>query len=656
MAGERSRSGLLVADALLAAALLAVFVALAVRGGGFSPLVTLPATLFVLGLTAVTVAARPEIVRGLGRPQRVALAAIAGFTAWSYASILWADAPASAWDGANRALLYLLVFGLVLVWPWQERAAVALLAGFSLAVALIAVGSAVFTARTQDVAGELIDGLFSAPVGYHNATAALFLIAFWPAVVFAAQRELHVLLRGLLLSSAGILAALAVTAQSRGALFVFPIVAVLVVALSPGRARILLALVGVVAAIVPTLPTLLDVYDEALAGRGGQAMEDALAAITAVAVALFVLGVGWGVLDRRVQLQPRVARLASGALVVVVAATCVVGVAFALPEDPIGWSKDSWREFKDGDRPDDAASHFSSSLGSNRYDFWRVGLDEFRSHPFHGIGADNFANPYLLQGRSLETPMYPHSLEIQVLSQLGLVGGALLAIFLGAVLVSAFGRPRRHAVAVTVAALAAVAYWAAHSSGDWFWELPALTAPVFAFLALAAGRDGMPNAQGLGLAGAAAIGALVVVGAAAVALPWLSALEVRAAAHRWQSDPGEAYSRLERARSLNPLSPRADLVAAAIASRRGEWARMASASERALTRTPHSWYAHLELALALAATGRREEALKELAGAEALNPRERALALVRERLRNGRDVSPAEIDRLFLERVAELKR
>ena len=41
-----------------------------------------------------------------------------------------------------------------------------------------------------------------------------------------------------------------------------------------------------------------------------------------------------------------------------------------------------------------AASHFGG-LGSNRYDFWRVGLIEFERHPVQGIGTDNFLVPYL---------------------------------------------------------------------------------------------------------------------------------------------------------------------------------------------------------------------------------------------------------------------
>ena len=68
-----------------------------------------------------------------------------------------------------------------------------------------------------------------------------------------------------------------------------------------------------------------------------------------------------------------------------------------------------------------------SGLGSNRYDFYRVSLDEFTAHPVGGIGADNFQQQYLRHGRSSETPRYPHSVELRTLAQTGIVG-ALLAI------------------------------------------------------------------------------------------------------------------------------------------------------------------------------------------------------------------------------------
>src|SRR6476646_1748172 len=61
------------------------------------------------GLVAIGV---PRSCRGLSRPAQIALGGLAAFTAWSFVSISWADAPGPAWDAANRALLYLILFTL----------------------------------------------------------------------------------------------------------------------------------------------------------------------------------------------------------------------------------------------------------------------------------------------------------------------------------------------------------------------------------------------------------------------------------------------------------------------------------------------------------------------------------------------------------------
>jgi hypothetical protein len=70
---------------------------------------------------------------------------------------------------------------------------------------------------------------------------------------------------------------------------------------------------------------------------------------------------------------------------------------------------------------------------------------------------------------------------------------------------------------------------------------------------------------------AAAVAALTVI-AAVLALggPWLSGLQIERAAKNWTHSPGTAYSQLEDAAGLNPLSAQPYLVAGSIALRRGK--------------------------------------------------------------------------------------
>jgi tetratricopeptide (TPR) repeat protein len=146
---------------------------------------------------------------------------------------------------------------------------------------------------------------------------------------------------------------------------------------------------------------------------------------------------------------------------------------------------------------------------------------------------------------------------------------------------------------------------------------------------------------------------IVVAVAISLTLPWLAAREVERAADSWRASPEDAYATLDRARTLNPLSARPDLVAGAIAMRLEDYDRAEAAFERALDRHGDSWYAELELAVIAAVEGRREDALARLDRAEELNPREETLAIVREGVVTGEPVDPHVLDQIFLQRVEE---
>jgi tetratricopeptide (TPR) repeat protein len=146
---------------------------------------------------------------------------------------------------------------------------------------------------------------------------------------------------------------------------------------------------------------------------------------------------------------------------------------------------------------------------------------------------------------------------------------------------------------------------------------------------------------------------VVVVAGVSLTLPWLAAREIERAADTWRSSPEDAYAILDRARTLNPLSARADLVAGAIAMREGDYPRADEAFERALGRHSDSWYAELELGVIAALEGRRDEALARLARAEELNPLEETVDIVRDGELAGEPVDPHVLDRIFLQRVEE---
>ena len=127
--------------------------------------------------------------------------------------------------------------------------------------------------------------------------------------------------------------------------------------------------------------------------------------------------------------RARVRRLASAALVALGLATATVIVAgSATIEKHIHNQYEAFVRLS----PGSGSSRLFSGAG-NRYDYWRVALLEFRSAPVDGVGAGNYDTGYYLHRRTTEAITQPHSLELQTLAELGLVGGLLLAAFLAAV-------------------------------------------------------------------------------------------------------------------------------------------------------------------------------------------------------------------------------
>ncbi len=370
-------------------------------------------------------------------------------------------------------------------------------------------------------------------------------------------------------------------------------------------------------------------------------------------------------------------RKAVGACAVATLVAALAGGVVA-SGDPVARIRHAWATFKGGYAANaHTGSRLVSGLGSERYDFYRVALDEFLAHPVLGIGADNFAQQYLRHGRSTETPHYPHSVELRTLSQTGLSGTLLAVVGLGAALLAA-GRairgPDRLGGVVAAAALAGFAYWAVHGSFDWLWEFAGLGATAFALLGLACSLSWRPEAParrahqarsdaararraraGWALAGLLVAGLLLIAAAVSLGAPWLSELQVERAARVWPVRPGEAYARLESAAGLNPLSPQPYLLAGGIASRRGELRRAEREFSRALARTPGDAYATLELGAIASQRGAQPRALRLLERAAFLNPRD---PLVREALaivRRGERIDVAALNRQLLRRGSAIE-
>jgi hypothetical protein len=660
-----------------ALAALALMVVWATSDAGYPLTHWAPGGLVVLALLAIALlAVRPRVAE-IPTPVRIALLCLAAYTALSFLSILWAAVPGDAWEGANRTLLYLLVFALFACWPQRGSTAALLLCAWTLAL----IGLAAFAALHIDAAATsaarlqtlLPDGRLIYPAGYVNADAAQWLMACWPALLLARSRQLPWWLRGVLAGGVVLLAEVALLSQSRGALYATPVMLVLVFALLPGRVRTFALLVPVVAGIGAAAPAVLRV-DERLEGGGNvtAAVHAATVAMFAAALVVALLVALGAAIERRRAPLPQATALrvhrGVGGIALALLFVLLVG-GWAAAGNPLTRARHAWDTFRS---PSGYAansrdeSRLVGGLGSNRYDFYRVALDEFASHPLLGIGADNFAEPYLRHGRSSETPHYPHSVELRTLTETGLLGGLLAALGLGAALLACWRAvtraPDSLARAVAAAAVTGFGYWAIHGSFDWFWEFAGLGAPAFALLGLTcalAPRAKVAPAPRQARARlrpwvALAGGAAALAAIASFTAPWLSQLQVQSAARAWVHDPATAYARLNDAAQLNPLGDEPYVVAGSIALRRGELPRADHEFALALQRTPGDAYATLERGAIASTRGEQHAALVLLARAAQLNPRDPLTRDALARARRGQRVDVGELNRSILSNAEQL--
>jgi hypothetical protein len=638
-----------------------VFLLLALRDAGYQPTLWYPIGLFLLALLAIVLltgnAVRP------GGNTLVALAAFAVFTAWCFASIRWSGVRGDALEGANKTLVYLVVLALFALMPVPRGLAVALLGLFSTGTGLIALATVARAQASEDPASFFVDGRLAEPAGYPNAAAALFLASYWPALALAGRRGLPPLLRGVLTAAATALLGTAVLCQSRGSVVAFLLVCLLQLALLPGRGRSIATLALTGGAVAATLPLLLDVYPALAEESVAAPVRSALLALLAATAATGLAGWLLARLDERVEIADARARRLDR-LAVAAAAVAVLGALVwtaTAVEAPLERMTAAWDGFAGNQEPSRSGSHLTSGLGSNRHDFWRVALHSFSERPLTGIGIDNFAAEYVRDRRSDEEPLHPHSLEVRVLSQTGVVGSALFVLFLGAAAwacLRARGRRPLERVAL-LGGVTGTTYWLVHGSVDWLWEFPGLTAPALAWIGLAGNGTFAPaDPRGI-LASRSLVGPAVVCTSAAalvLAAPWLAEQHIRTAASSWPADPGRALALLDRARRLDPLTAEADLAAGVIASRRGDVAGMRAAFGRAVERQPSNWFAHLELALGAAESGDRGLALAHIRRARSLNPRDGTLKEVENALERREQVDRRALEDRFVERVRSLSR
>jgi hypothetical protein len=154
--------------------------------------------------------------------------------------------------------------------------------------------------------------------------------------------------------------------------------------------------------------------------------------------------------------------------------------------------------------------------GHDRGRYWAAALDSFADHPLVGSGAGTFARMWLRYRHENLGVLDAHNLYLEVLSELGPIGLALLVAMLGVPVFAAFRSRREPFVAAATAAYCA---FLVHAGVDWDWEMPVVTLSavlVGGYLVLA-GQPTQPHVlilpeRSVAFASTLAVAALAFVG------------------------------------------------------------------------------------------------------------------------------------------------
>jgi tetratricopeptide (TPR) repeat protein len=514
---------------------------------------------------AAVVAAGVVAIRWLPRPASpgvVFLAALGAFALWNGLSMLWSVEPDRSWSYFNRSVVYLAfaVVGMALgaLHRRAPRLTAAILAvSFGTVLAWALLGK-VFPDLDPD--GERVARLRGS-LGYWNALGLVAAMAV-PLSLWAAARREHphpVRAAGAVLfflatvtvpltySRGGALVALG--ALGLWLLIGSPRLESVVAAVGAGAAGLVVAFVGFSLAGVSEEQQPEDV-------RAEDGLLFGLALILGAAV---VFG-GALLASRREAGRPleedvrrRLGRAAGVGAAALLVGALTIGVVRA--GNPVDWVSDAVSEFSDPIDPTvgDDPSRFVELSSNTRWSWWEDALEVYREYPFLGAGAGAYDVARRPFREDRLAPVEPHSLPLQFLAELGIVGLLLIgtaAAAAGVGIVAAFRRAGDERPAVAALTVVTATY-AVHGLIEFNWDFLVLSGPAFLVVGLLLGRGASTTRlPGLGTLAVVAGVAFVVV---SLALPWLSARKVDDARAAIE-DPDRSAQLAEDAHELNPLA------------------------------------------------------------------------------------------------------
>jgi len=307
----------------------------------------------------------------------------------------------------------------------------------------------------------------------------------------------------------------------------------------------------------------------------------------------------------------------------VVAVFVVAGVAVGAQDT----AQTQWDMFTQSGEVDPAGGSRErlAEVGNNgRLDHWKVALKGTEQSFLHGTGAGTYSNLWAKDRPEPFDVQDGHSLYLEVLGELGIVGlvlvVALVLTLLGGAVRRCIGPRPAHDRAVAAAAAAIVLMWALRAGIDWDWEMPVVTVCVLIVGGALLARP-TPVANGLVPTKLArllmGLGVLVLLITPALITQSQARLQQSIRDFRAGDCSGALNSALDANAALS-VRPEPFLVIGFCDVRIGQPQLGIQAMEAAISRDPDNWTYRYGLALTKAAAGR--DPRRDVRLAHAMNP------------------------------------
>src|SRR5919108_2451804 len=620
---------------------------LALSNGGFDPIERSEVGVAVWWVVLVGTLVGVLPVAGGTRAGRAMLGLLAAFAAWTALSLIWTESAEQTATELARVVTYLGIFALALAVQGEGRWRY-VLHGVTTGVAIVC-GIAVLS-RLEPTwfdhpgAGRFLPRIQIAsrlayPLNYSSGLGAFAAIGL-PLLLAATSSARTIAVQAL---AAAALPVVALTLWLTTSSLSVPAAAIALAVffvLAPDRmpklASASVAAAG--SAILFAAEEQRDALDRGLPTPAAQHQGDELLAIILVVcagVALIQVAIGLAVRYWRRPAWLRIPRQqASVAAVVAVASALIVALAAGLP----GELSEQWETFKSrasAVRPGESTRgrQILDFSGSGRYQFWESALDANASDSLIGIGPGTFEFWWAEHGSYYGPTRDAHSLYIETLGELGIVGLVLIGAFSLAVLGIGTARVLRAPPELRLAIAAATAGCAAFVATamvDWMWELAALPAVFLALAAVvvAGGIDAArPRRRSRSTSflrrhgGRLAMAALSVAALIAISLPLAGAAGIQRSQHEAaDGDLDGALSDAREAVAVQPYAAAARIQEALVLEEQGKLAAAAAAAREATRRESANWSNWLILSRLEARVGHARAAVHAYREARSLNP------------------------------------